>query len=71
METDRQQNGETKRRTLAQRVALWIVIICGITAVVWRIIWPWTGTHTELVFLGIFTIGIACSLWLGLARRQK
>ena len=71
MDAGRQQNAEAKGRELVERVALWIVIICGVAAVVWRLISPWTGIRTDLVFILIFAIGIACLWWLGFFRRSK
>lgn len=71
MDTGQPENATTRWRKRAERVALWIVIICGVAAVVWRVVWPWTGARTDLVFIGIFAIGIACLWWLGFFRRSK
>jgi len=66
-EPENQRNG----RKLLERVALWIVIACGVAAVVWRVIQPWIRTPVDLVFIGIFAVGITCLGLLGFFRRPK
>jgi hypothetical protein len=35
-----------------------------IAAAIWRLIWPWTGLRTDVVFLGVISIGVIIIWWV-------
>jgi len=45
-------------KTLTQRAIAVVAVIGCIAGVVWRLVWPWTGKQTDLIFIAIMVVGI-------------
>ena len=69
--TDPSDPSQAKMRKVLERVVAWIGIFCGVAAVIWRLIWPWTGSRTDLIFIPVSVLGIGCMWWLGIFRGSK
>jgi len=53
----------TSRRRTARLIA-WVGLLCGAGGLVWRFVWPWTGTHADLVFIAMMVVSLGAILLL-------
>jgi hypothetical protein len=50
-----------KRGNLASAIVAAVGILAAIT---WRIVWPWTGTVADAIFLAVIVIGLTAAFAL-------
>jgi hypothetical protein len=58
--------GLMKQKSSTQRIAAWVCLASIAAAVLWRLIWAFTGFETDMVFMGISIVGLIAAAIAGI-----